>query len=265
MIVDLEPRIGNGQRFRNPRPVSHGGDQIIVYQRGSFLDHREKLIALTADFMSQELGWSNENALKTMQKGLSLPSNTVQIDESLIPSVMVFDRNGEVIGVSAQRLIHLDTAIGSVPFLQHLLRAFIPDYRGQGRGTFSVQEAQIIHPQAEFYGHRTQSAAAIQANRHSGIFLPGRYFPIDALYSTDSVMQEVMAAYYVKARANKTGWVDGRTGVSKDDFPQPNESYLPPEPEEQHPDTWLMFMRMQKVWKMRFPSRDVLHGVGQLK
>lgn len=264
MVVEVAPRNGNRQAVRNPRPISHGGDQIYVHQRGSFLDHHNHLVVLTAAFMSQQLGWTEANALSTMRRGLALPDSR-QIDESLLPSVMVFERNGEVIGVSAQKLVYLDTSMGSVPFLQHLLRAFKPEYRGGGRGTFSVQEAQVIHSQAEYYGHRTQSAAAIQANRHSGIFLPGKYLPVDALYFTDPLLQEIMVAYYIKARVNRNGWVDGKTGVSRDDFPEPNKSYPPPEPEERYPDTWEMFRRMHRVWKMRFPSRDALHGVGQLK
>lgn len=265
MLVETTPRTGNVQGLRNPRPITHGGDQIFVYQRGSFLDHREELIALTAVFMAQQLGWTDENARRTMERGLALPSDAAQIDEGLIPSVMVFKRDGDVIGTSAQKLIFLDTSIGSTPFLQHLLRAFKPGYRGEGRGTFAVQEVQVIHPQAEYYGHRTQSAAAIRANQHSEIFLPGQYFPIDALYSTNSLMQEIMAAYYLKARANKFGKVDWETGVSKDDFPQLNKSYLPPEPEERYPDTWEMFGRMQEEWSMTFPSKDALHGVGKLR
>ena len=261
----IEAPVNNGNGLRHPRPISHGGDEILVYSKRSFVDHQEYLIELTASFMAAELGWDDAVALETMRRGLALSEAALR-DERLTPSAEVFTREGNVVGVSTQRLIILNTrARGDIPFLQHLLRAFKPEFRGGGRGTYSVQQAQIIHDQAEFYGHRTQVASGIRANQKAGIFLPDRYFPVDKLYSTDALMQEIMVRYYMHARANILGAVNFSTGVSSGDFPQLNRSYLPPEPEEDHSETWEIFRRMQREWKMRFPSRDALHGVGQLK
>lgn len=247
---------------RNPRKLDHNGDEILVYSGRSFLDHRDSLVTLTSGFMSTELGWSLPVALRTIDRGLTV-TEADRANPKLIPSVVVFTRGGEIIGVSVQRYIDIDTDIaGPVPFLQHLLRAFKERYRGRGRGRFSVQLAQTLHDDAEYYGHRTHNPIALYANQKSEIFVPGGYLPPDALYNTNPKSQEIMVRYYLRTRVNTTGSVDFTTGVSKEDFPEPNMSYLP---NPKHAPTMELLRRMQEEWGMEFPGRDALHAVGRLR
>lgn len=257
---------GNGG-LRPPRELEYLGLPVFQYSGKSFVDHKEQLVVVTAKLMSAELGWSPDASFNTMERGLRIPRG-ISPDSRFIPSVLVFeDGNGNIIGASAQKYIELETEIaGKVPFLQHLLRAFKEEYRRGGRGRYAVRQAQSKHDQAEYYGHCTQSAAAIYANQQSGILVSGEYFPIDQTYDRNPKAREIMFAYYLKRRANLNGWVDERTGVSKGDFPEPNLSYAP---NPGHRETTEIYERMRDKsangFKMTFPSRDALHGVGRLK
>lgn len=255
---------GNNRSINGPRrpiTVDYGGDEVQIFSRQSFLDHRINLIATTAEFMHKQLGWTMEVAEKTIAKGLAVTTEDIT-NESGIPSVILFKRGEEYIGVSAQRCIKIYTAKeGNVPFLQHLLRAIKPKYRGKHRGRFVLQQARVIHPDALYYGHRTQNPVTAYANLQSGIFEPGTYSPWEERYDADPLKQEIMVGYFMRARVNGKS-IDWSTGVSKDDFPEVNMSYLP---RLDHAPTMEMFRRMEQEFGMVFPGRDALHGIGKLR
>lgn len=261
MAVELAGSKLLKNRQRGPITVNYGSDEVQIFSRSSFLDNKDFLVAITAEFMHSELGWSPKVALKIIKGGLEVADDDLE-NESRIPSVILFGREGVYIGVSAQRCIEIySRQLGNIPFLQHLFRAFREGYRGEHRGRFVVQQARVIHPEAEYYGHRTQSAPALYANLQSGIFVPGRYYPLETLFDTDLLVQELMVGYFMHARVNGKA-VDWSTGVSKDDFPEPNKSYLP---RPDHTPTMAIFERMQKEFGMTFPGRDSLHAVGKLR
>lgn len=242
-----------GNESPGPIVVNHRGDEVIVFSKQSFLDYRPGLVKLTAGLMSSELGWSAEAALRTMDRGLTVTEEDLQ-DERLIPSVMVLRRGSKTIGVSAQRLIFLKTKqAGYVPVFQHLLRAIDKDYRGKGRGGYITANTRLLHSDARWYVHRTQSPVAVYANQRSEAFEPGQYYPWDALFGTNLLAQEIMAAYYIHARGPEAGWVDGDTGVSANDFPEPNRSYMP---KPDHAPTKAILERMEQEFGMVFPGRE---------
>lgn len=256
---------------RKPKLLDHGGDEIYVFSRQAFLGYREWLTRLCAQMMSNELGWSYDVSLRTMERGLKVTEQDLA-NESRLPSVLVFTRGGIIIGVSAQRRVDIYTRqSGDVPFLQHLLRAFVLEARGEHRGRFAVQQAQVMHPEAEYYGNASMSAAAMYANLMSGIFVEGGYYPLQAKYDTNLLAQEIMVGFFMRRRANGKA-VDWSTGVSINDFPEPNKSFLP---KPNHAPTVALYKRLQEEFGMVFsgtrpdlPDRlgtDSMNLVGILK
>lgn len=242
---------------RGARTIDHNGFAVEVHSGRSYVENLSFLQEVATNFA--QTVWGQEAATIMMARAMKVVDPK---KESEIPSAMLFRTKTEddYIGISLQRLFHVRTTQGEIPLLYHVFRAFKDQYRGLHLGRYSVQQALVIHREARWYAHRTSSPAAAWSVHESGIFTPGRLHPWDSVYETDPSAQELMVGLFMRVRLNGTG-VDWRTGVSKDDYLEPNRAYVP---RLDHGPT-MEFRRKMKEFGMRLSQRDSLYVVGELR
>lgn len=256
----------SGGGIQGPSPIDWGNYRVLIFQEESFLKHKDRLLDITTAFMSSQLGWSEGSSRTTLERGLTVGNADIR-NPRLIPSVMLFVIDNRIVATSAQRLRYLETRqAGEVPVLQHLLRAVLPDFRAGGTGgrhigRHIVQQAKELHHEALWYVHRTQNAAAVYANYRSECFEPGQYYPWDALFNTNTLAQQIMLAYFDLAGGKHAGDVNPITGVSANDFPEPNKAW---EPNPQHAEVMEIHDRMKR-FGMVFPGTYASHGIARFK
>ncbi len=239
-ISDVSPMeivtasLENGIRLhRSNRKVDY---DVEVFSEGRFLRNRVALTEVVIGFAQREMGWSEASARRVYEKALKVDDSE---DESLIPSVLLFRREGIIGGVSAQRLKDVRTyEVGTVPVLYHILRGFEPDFRNKRMGRDSIELARFTHREAEYYAARNSGPVPVWATMQAGkqeptdisdIFVEGTFHPWDRFYDqdeSDRVYQQIMAELHMDIRTNGR-WISGTTAVSIADYPQYNESYLP--------------------------------------
>lgn len=207
------------------------GYDIAVFSEEAFLRNQEPLTKIVVGFAQRELGWSEEAASMVYTKALK--TEDLMGDpkkESEIPSVMLFRKEGMIVGVSAQRLKYIEThQVGVVPVIYHILRGFEQQYRDEGMGRESVGLVRILHRKGKYYAARNGGPVPVWATMQADIFEPGTYHPWDSLYDVsenDLLYQKIMAELHMDIRTNGT-WVNGSTGVSIADYPEYNHSYMP--------------------------------------
>ncbi|KKQ60191.1 hypothetical protein A3B42_03225 [Candidatus Daviesbacteria bacterium RIFCSPLOWO2_01_FULL_38_10] len=242
---------------RGARTIEHDGFAVDVYTGDSYVENLDSLRGIAINFAT--IVWGEAAAKEMMERAMKVLDRR---KESEIPSVMLFRTRteDEKIGISLQRLFHIRTSTGDIPLLYHVFRAFEEQYRGLHLGRYSVQQALIIHQEARWYGHRTSNPVAAYSVRESGIFVPGRLHPWDGLYDIDPLAQEIMAGLFMRVRLNGRA-VDWRTGVSRDDYLEPNRAYVS---RPDHGPT-MEFRRRMKDFGMRLTQRDSQYVVGELK
>lgn len=227
---DLGEHIGGGIRLH--RSNLFGSYEVDVFSEDYFLSNRDLLTKLVITFAQRALGWSEATARMMYSRALRVEDLE---EESTVPSVMVFRKEGVIAGVSAQRLKYIRTyAEGVVPVEYHILRGFNPEYRGEGMGRDSIELSRLIHRKAKFYAARNGGPvpvwATMQANKERDIFVPGTSHPWERFYDKDNqvdrIYQETMVHLHMDIRTNGR-WVNGSTGVSIGDYPEYNRSYMP--------------------------------------
>ncbi len=246
--ADAIDQLSGGIRLH--RRNNHGPYRIDVFSEDAFVRNQVALTDLVVAIAQSELGWSEDNARAVYEKALKVDDPE---EESLIPSVMVFRKDGVVAGASAQRLKYIHTHVaGMVPVLYHILRGIEPEFRAEGMGRDSIAEARYLHRKAKYYAARNGSPvpvwATMQADREKDIFVPGTSHPWERFYDhdeSDRVYQQLMAELHMDIRTNGRG-ASWTTGVSIADYPEYNRSYLP-NPEHDPTNELLRRMEGKKI------------------
>lgn len=226
---DLGEHIGG---IRLHRSNLFGSYEVDVFSEDYFLSNQGPLTELVITFAQRAMCWSEATARMMYSRALRVEDPE---EESTVPSVMVFRKEGVIAGVSAQRLKYIRTyAGGVVPVEYHILRGFKPEYRGEGMGRDAIELSRLIHRKAKFYAARNGGPvpvwATMQANKERDIFVPGTSHPWERFYDkdcqVDRIYQETMVQLHMDIRTNGR-WVSGSTGVSIGDYPEYNRSYMP--------------------------------------
>lgn len=206
----------------------HGPYEVDVFSEDRFLSNHGALTEVVIGFARRELGWTDATARTIYEKALRVESPE---DESQIPSVLIYRREGQLAGVSAQRLKY----IRKIPLHYHILRAFEEEYRGAGMGRDSIADTRLLHRKAKYYAARNGGPIPVwttqQADKERMIFEPGTSHPWERLYDQDDddrEYQDLMGELHMDIRTNGK-WINGSTGVSIGDYPEYNRSY-PPDP-----------------------------------
>ena len=233
-LENVVARLAGGIRLHRSNP--HGPYEADVFSESRFLRNKEVLTEIVIGFAQRELGWNEATARSIYEKALKVEDPR---KESMIPSVLLFRKEGIVAGVSAQRLKYVRTyEVGVVPVLYHILRGFEPEYRAEGMGRDSIEIARFTHREAEFYSARNGGPVPVWATMQAGkekptdvsdIFVEGTFHPWNRLYDqdeSDRVYQQIMAQLHMDIRTNGR-WPSGTTGVSVADYPEYNCFYMP--------------------------------------
>lgn len=250
LIKDAMAKLEGGISLH--RSNRYGPYDVDSFSEGRFWKNREPLTKIVIACAQRELGWTETTARRIYEK-------TLRVEEprklSTTPSVLLFRREGEFAGVSAQRLKYIKTyEAGVVPVLYHILRGFEPQHREQNMGRDSIELARYTHREAIYYSARnggpvpawaTMNAGKEKSTNTSYIFVDETFHPWERLYDDNSkfdrIYQEIMVELHMDIRTDGK-WVHGSTGVSKGDYPEYNKSY---KPRPDHVPTNALLQKMQ--------------------
>lgn len=267
--VDIE-RLQADRILQGGRRIGRSGYDIYVFREEAFITNQLALTDIVAHFAHRELGWNEDTTRGIYTNGLRVEDPT---KDSEIPSVMLFGKGDLLVGVTAARLLYIETHVaGEVPVLYQILRAFEPEHRNEGMGTEALELTVSYHPKARRFAHRTGSPIAAWSVIKSGICVPGTLRPWDRFYDEEDggeglLEQRIMVGLFMATAIRGRG-VDWSTGVSKNDYPEPNVSYLP---KSGHEPTKALLERMtgRRIVRghqlgMEIPGRDSVYVIGKL-
>lgn len=256
---------GGSDNYTGVRQVDlASGYTVEIFSGMSYIRNKARLIDIATELEAVVFKRDPDLSRQMMTRNMRVGEKTRDIE---VPSVMLFRRKetseDAYIGFSTQRIFVIRTSDTQkdVPLLYISTRAFKEGHRGLHLGRFAIQQAQVVHREATWLGHRTQSPAAARSVQESGVFMEGRLYPWDALYSTDHLAQQIMVELFMNVRINGSG-VNWLTGVSIADYLESNGAYVP---NPNHAPTMEIKRIMKEELKMKCRRGDSLYIVGQLR
>lgn len=237
------------ERIEGVRTRHASGYTIDVVVGDAVANNHPALIHIATFFAQRELGWTEASAAELAARGLSL--DHIQ-RESEIPSVFLFRKEGAESygGISIQRLLNLPTqAAGLVPLLYNVFRGFEPEYRGTHMGRDAVELAPLIHREAKMFAHRTGSPVAALSTSRAESIKRGSMRPWNKPYDLGDdrfLSQQLLYGLFQIIRF-RGRTVDGSLGVSKEDYPEYNHSYMPDPNMRGYDAAMEMLDRMQRI------------------
>lgn len=264
MVVELD-QIRNGQR--GPKTVDffsgkRSGYSAEIYDDESFKDRTDELTQRAIDLTIRSGLWSPEVSRRMIIGGMekSVAERTSMIFFKMRGSVLE-----KYVGFSWQEIFHIHVIVegaeGDVLVNYLKLRAFEPWHTRKHLGRTAIQLA-VATNKADYLAHRTGSPAAARSFLESGVFMEKRRFPFDAMFDTDTLIQQILTGLHFRIRTCGKKGVDWSTGVSIADYLEPNRAYIP---DETHIPTMEIKKWMEKDLGMDFKRGDSLIEIGQLK
>lgn len=252
------------------------GAVAVVFSGKSFLRNITYLEAISTDFASRNLGWSEEATRPIIGRALSVDrltgsrELTTDVIEMImddprkaaqVPSVMLIrkalSKPGDYFATSSQRVYFIPTRMGEKRVFFHILRAVDEGFRGDKVGRWMVDLGFNKHD-ADFYIHRSSNPMALDTNRKSPNLVQTDRIPYDKLYTDDPIAYEVGRT--VLAITVGEAYVLEPTGVVRGLYREQNTAY---KPNPRFPDTFGLFQRMTRPvseggWGMDLAAGDTL-------
>lgn len=195
---------------------------VDVVSGRSYLDNLSRLVGIATDIDARVFLRDHGLAHEMMKRNMEASREEIRKDVQ-IPSILLFKREDEYVGFASQRVYIIPTIRGDVRLLYWTTRAFEEEYRGREFGRRAVQIGRVIHRDATWGAHRTQVEIAVRSMQGSGVFKKDRFFPWDALYSTDKLARQLLNGLFDRVAINGIT-VDQETGVSRDDYSASNKA-----------------------------------------
>lgn len=231
------------------------GESYMVYQKG--------LIDLAARFDAGRFHNSLELAEKMMRRNMEAKESLTDVE---IPSIMLFRKRGlrrdTLVGLATERVFLISTSNeGVVPLLYVSNRVFSEPDRGLHLGRTAIQQAIVVHKEATWLAHRTNTEVAAYSLARSGVFQEKRLHPWDSPFDTDPVAQELLTGLWYRVRNNATQPPDIATGISIAEYDEQNTAnVLRPD----HVPT-MEFRARMLANGMDFARKDAQYAIGKLK
>lgn len=204
---------------------------VDIVSGRAYINEFPQLMELATVLDSKVFGRDMDLAERMMRKNMEVTREDARKDIQ-VPSILLFrEKNPEgdvYVGFTTERVFIIPTRVaGDVRFLYWSTRAFEEGFRGMKLGRKGVQISRATHlsqttqREPAWGGHRTMVEPAARSMMESGVYQLGRFSPYEVLYNKDILARQLLNGLFDRVALNGRT-VDQRTGVSRNDYYEPN-------------------------------------------
>ncbi len=248
---------------------------IDMVYGSEYRDNVEELIKIAVDFDVGKLHPTRPLAEKMVRRAMEMPERVTN-QELETPSAQFFiekdpdDPNdpakGKLVGLSTEQVFLIHTTVaGIVPFLYLSKRIFISEARGLHLGRIAIQQGRVIHREATWGGHRTNTDIAGYSFANAGSFEEGRLYPYDSLADGDPLSQELVSGLWWRVRINAPQPPNISTFIAQAEYDVQNTANLETPPHVRVTQEFLDFRERLKSYGFRPERRDAIYGIGKFR
>lgn len=236
-----------------------------------YRDHIEELIEIAVDFDVGRLHPTRQMAEKMIRKAMEMPDRSGIKDLELeTPSAMFFWRKSRIretlVGLSTEQVFLIDTpSAGVVPFHYWSKRIVSKEMRGLHLGRIAVQQGRVIHREATWGGHRTNTDVAAYSFIKSGKFKDDKLYPYKKLADGDRLAQELATGVWMRVRENSTQSPNISTLICDAEYDVQNLANEELPPHARLSEEFLDFRTYLKSIGFDPTRRQAIYGVGEFK